>query len=150
PSRAPPLRRIVCAGCSAPEYGVDASPLPQRRSKPAAPNLPVGNWGTTSRPTGFIGMTGKPWRGSIWPTKPGGASARAEAPRADTDPRQAMTSSPEADRELLSQISPGAVSPAAAPEATGTDLPGDLDLADRHALRRVAGLSTELADVTEV
>ena len=31
------------------------------------------------------------------------------------------------------------------------DLDGDqLDLADRHALRRVAGLSTELADVTEV
>ncbi|HCU93084.1 MAG TPA: GTPase HflX [Actinobacteria bacterium] len=27
---------------------------------------------------------------------------------------------------------------------------GDLDLADRHALRRVAGLSTELQDVTEV
>src|SRR5499425_69506 len=61
-----------------------------------------------------------------------------------------MTSSPEADRELLSQISPGAVSPAAAPEAADADLPGDLDLADRHALRRVAGLSTELSDVTEV
>jgi len=28
--------------------------------------------------------------------------------------------------------------------------PGELDLADRQALRRVAGLSTELADVTEV
>jgi GTP-binding protein HflX len=28
--------------------------------------------------------------------------------------------------------------------------PGELDLADRYALRRVAGLSTELADVTEV
>ena len=27
---------------------------------------------------------------------------------------------------------------------------GELDLADRHALRRVAGLSTELTDVTEV
>src|SRR6266436_4046474 len=61
-----------------------------------------------------------------------------------------MTSSPEVDRELLSQISPGAVSPAAAPEAAGADLPGDFDLADRHALRRVAGLSTELTDVTEV
>jgi len=32
--------------------------------------------------------------------------------------------------------------------AAGTD--EDLDLADRHALRRVAGLSTELSDVTEV
>jgi GTP-binding protein HflX len=28
--------------------------------------------------------------------------------------------------------------------------PGDLDLADRHALRRVVGLSTDLADITEV
>src|SRR5215471_179443 len=61
-----------------------------------------------------------------------------------------MTSSPKADWELLSQISPGAGSPAAAPEAADTDLPGDLDLADRHALRRVAGLSTELTDITEV
>src|SRR5262250_328982 len=71
-----------------------------------------------------------------------------------------MTSSPEVDRELLSQLSPDAaspdaaspdaVSPAAVPEAAGADLPGDLDLADRNALRRVAGLSTELADVTEV
>src|SRR6266705_1696933 len=61
-----------------------------------------------------------------------------------------MTSSPEADRELLSQFSPGAAGPGAAPGAAGTGQPGDLDLADRHALRRVAGLSTELADVTEV
>src|SRR5437867_6661391 len=61
-----------------------------------------------------------------------------------------MTSSPKADWELLSQMSPGDGSPAAAPEAAGTDLPGDLDLADRHALRRVAGLSTELTDITEV
>ena len=30
------------------------------------------------------------------------------------------------------------------------DTTGDLDLAERHALRRVAGLSTELEDVTEV
>jgi GTP-binding protein HflX len=30
------------------------------------------------------------------------------------------------------------------------NLTGELDLADRHALRRVAGLSTELTDVTEV
>ena len=28
--------------------------------------------------------------------------------------------------------------------------PGDMDLEDRQALRRVAGLSTELQDVTEV
>lgn len=32
----------------------------------------------------------------------------------------------------------------------GEPVTGDLDLADRQALRRVAGLSTELADVTEV
>src|ERR1700742_4148994 len=31
-----------------------------------------------------------------------------------------------------------------------TDAPGDYDLEDRHALRRGAGLSTELEDVTEV
>src|ERR1700674_293045 len=30
------------------------------------------------------------------------------------------------------------------------DLSGDMDLEDRHALRRVAGLSTELQDVSEV
>ena len=33
--------------------------------------------------------------------------------------------------------------------ATGADT-GEFDLEDRHALRRVAGLSTELTDVTEV
>ena len=31
-----------------------------------------------------------------------------------------------------------------------SDLPGDFDLEDRHALRRVAGLSTELEDISEV
>ena len=31
-----------------------------------------------------------------------------------------------------------------------SDAPGDYDLEDRHALRRVAGLSTELEDITEV
>ena len=30
------------------------------------------------------------------------------------------------------------------------DLPGDMDLEERHALRRVAGLSTELQDISEV
>ena len=30
------------------------------------------------------------------------------------------------------------------------DLPGELDLEERHALRRVAGLSTELQDISEV
>src|SRR5688500_5463585 len=39
------------------------------------------------------------------------------------------------------------------PEVDGDDpeeTSGDLDLAERHALRRVAGLSTELEDITEV
>ena len=31
-----------------------------------------------------------------------------------------------------------------------SDLHGDMDLEERHALRRVAGLSTELQDVSEV
>jgi len=57
-------------------------------------------------------------------------------------PKAAMSSTPEVDNDFASEISLGAV---AAPAAAG-----DLDLADRHALRRVAGLSTELTDVTEV
>jgi GTPase len=36
------------------------------------------------------------------------------------------------------------------PEVEVEQTQGDLDLADRQALRRVAGLSTELADITEV
>lgn len=36
------------------------------------------------------------------------------------------------------------------PEPTTTPIADDLDLAARHSLRRVAGMSTELADVTEV
>jgi GTPase len=41
--------------------------------------------------------------------------------------------------------------PLAGPGAEGPDYDGDqLELADRHALRRVAGLSTELQDITEV
>src|SRR5712672_1339417 len=59
-----------------------------------------------------------------------------------------MNSSPEVDSDFASEISPGA---AAAPAVAGPgERTGDLDLADRRALRRVAGLSTELADVTEV
>ena len=52
-----------------------------------------------------------------------------------------MTSSPELDREFLSDTGL---------DALPGDQPGDFDLEDRHALRRVAGLSTELTDVTEV
>ena len=40
--------------------------------------------------------------------------------------------------------------PSATPRTLRTESTGDRDLADREALRRVAGLSTELADVTEV
>jgi GTPase len=57
-----------------------------------------------------------------------------------------MTFSPEADEEFLSETGVDPVSTGAG----APDRPGDLDLADRHALRRVAGLSTELTDVTEV
>ena len=35
-------------------------------------------------------------------------------------------------------------------QADAPDLPGDMDLAERHALRRVVGLSTELQDISEV
>jgi len=61
-----------------------------------------------------------------------------------------MTSSPELDSNADSEISPGAAAPGAVPGRAAAGGPGDLDLADRHALRRVAGLSTELTDVTEV
>src|SRR5438445_660960 len=66
--------------------------------------------------------------------------------RAETRPKAAMSSSPKVDSDFASEISLGT---AAAPPAAGEQT-GDLDLADRHALRRVAGLSTELTDVTEV
>jgi GTPase len=57
-----------------------------------------------------------------------------------------MTSSPEFRQDPAAEGPLGA----AYPGAPDRDLPGDLDLADRHALRRVTGLSTELTDVTEV
>ena len=57
-----------------------------------------------------------------------------------------MTSSPKLDQEFLAGTGPGAVGPDGAPG----DRPGDFDLEDRHALRRVTGMSTELTDVTEV
>ncbi|HZA03008.1 MAG TPA: hypothetical protein VE617_00455, partial [Propionibacteriaceae bacterium] len=58
------------------------------------------------------------------------------------------TPSPD-DELLVERLEPR---PRTAPDIdTGTDTDGDqLDLADRQSLRRVAGLSTELADVTEV
>src|SRR5436305_363872 len=54
-----------------------------------------------------------------------------------------MTSSPDVDRDFSLALAPATGGPAG-------NRPGDLDLEDRHALRRVAGLSTELADITEV
>ena len=59
-------------------------------------------------------------------------SAGRGAPDGDR-PKAAMSSSPELDSDFASEISRGAG--AARPAA------GDLDLADRHALRRVTGLS---------
>lgn len=52
-----------------------------------------------------------------------------------------------AEESAITSLDPAVVlADPAADEATV----GDLELADRHALRRVAGLSTELTDVTEV
>ncbi|MDQ6686410.1 MAG: GTPase HflX, partial [Actinomycetota bacterium] len=36
------------------------------------------------------------------------------------------------------------------PDLEGEETTGELDLAERYALRRVAGLSTELEDISEV
>ncbi len=63
--------------------------------------------------------------------------------------------SPEAADDLhpdaASDIDRGdAEAPTPAPRESRIESTGDRDLADRTALRRVAGLSTELADVTEV
>ena len=66
---------------------------------------------------------------------------REPSPEAGRELSAGAELAPEADRELPG---PGTAGPA------GAEQPGDLDLADRHALRRVAGLSTELADGTEV
>jgi GTPase len=65
-----------------------------------------------------------------------------------------MSPTPEVDSDFASEITPGAAAappgPAPAPGPRPGERTGDLDLADRHALRRVSGLSTELTDVTEV
>ena len=65
-----------------------------------------------------------------------------------TDPdEQAMTLPSELPQEVPEEI------PAAALTGDGTERDlnvGALDLQDRHALRRVSGLSTELEDVSEV
>jgi GTP-binding protein HflX len=58
-------------------------------------------------------------------------------------PAEAVAGAPGAGGELLGQRPKAAMTPS-------EDHPGELDLADRHALRRVAGLSTELTDITEV
>src|SRR3981081_3829396 len=47
-------------------------------------------------------------------------------------------------------VSAGTVSARTASAATEPEDAGQRDLEDRHALRRVAGLSTELQDITEV
>jgi GTPase len=61
-----------------------------------------------------------------------------------------MTSSPDLDPEFRTGPGPGTDPGAAGPDGMPGDRPGDFDLEDRHALRRVTGLSTELTDVTEV
>ena len=61
----------------------------------------------------------------------------------DQRPAKAVPGARDADGELLRYRPKAAMT---FPE----DHIGELDLADRHALRRVAGLSTELTDITEV
>jgi GTPase len=61
----------------------------------------------------------------------------------DQRPAKAVPGACDADGELLRYRPKAAMT---FPE----DHIGELDLADRHALRRVAGLSTELTDITEV
>jgi len=61
----------------------------------------------------------------------------------DQRPAKAVPVARDADGELLRYRPKAAMT---FPE----DHIGELDLADRHALRRVAGLSTELTDITEV
>jgi GTP-binding protein HflX len=61
----------------------------------------------------------------------------------DQRPAQAVPGARDADGEPLGYRPKAAMT---FPE----DHIGELDLADRHALRRVAGLSTELTDITEV
>src|SRR5256886_4077867 len=60
----------------------------------------------------------------------------------DQRPAKAVPGARDADGELLRDRPKAAMT---CPE----DHIGELDLADRHALRRVAGLSTELPDITE-
>ena len=54
------------------------------------------------------------------------------------------------DPDLTSDLGPDLDPDRAMPWESRAESTGDRDLADRAALRRVAGLSTELADVTEV
>jgi len=75
---------------------------------------------------------------------------RERSPGADRDlsPGAGREPSPGGDQQLAG---PGSLGPdTLGPGAVPAEQPGELDLADRHALRRVAGLSTELTDVTEV
>ncbi|MBA3338638.1 MAG: GTPase HflX [Geodermatophilaceae bacterium] len=69
-------------------------------------------------------------------------------------PASHPATSPDADAELLHEAADDLDAQVLAPTATlrtsRVESTGERDLADREALRRVAGLSTELADVTEV
>jgi hypothetical protein len=79
-------------------------------------------------------LGGPAFRRPAQPSRPGYSSpytARSDDSRpGDNRPGQSWRSVPDADTDDATQ--------------------GDYDLADRHSLRRVASLSTELADVTEV
>src|SRR5216683_5874906 len=75
------------------------------------------------------------------------APSSADPARRPGPPRPAQPDLP------VTPVSPELASPIAAspmPDDPEPEDAGQLDLEDRHALRRVAGLSTELQDITEV
>src|SRR6266567_879732 len=90
-----------------------------------------------------------------------GTARASRGPQQAHRPKAAMTEYAHDDRagppreqpeaEPGPDVTAGACPPAPAPAGgPAAGHRGDLDLADRHALRRVAWLSTELEDVTEV
>jgi GTPase len=81
----------------------------------------------------------------VSPARPDPASAEPARP----DPASAEPARPDPASAEPARPEPASAEPAR-PEPAEPEDTGRLDLEDRHALRRVAGLSTELQDVTEV
>src|SRR5260221_375824 len=65
-------------------------------------------------------------------------------------PSSARPARPQLPVTPAGPATPAGIAAPADPEPAEPEDAGQLDLEDRHALRRVAGLSTELQDVTEV